>query len=346
VAQLVNVLRREIAAGVWGQRLPGELPLCEHFKVSRATLRAALGELEKEGWLTAQKGRRREIRLLPGSTDPFPLQKKVVLLSPVSVREVTPGALFWMDELRTELAMAGYQLSIHISQAVYKASPARALETLTGSLRAAGWVLYLSSQPMQQWFTRQRLACVITGSRHPDIPLPAFDVDYHAACRHAVGLFLARGHRRLALIIPRSSAAGDRQSEDAFLAAASGTPEVDAQICHHDGTAHGICVLLDRLLARPAAPNGFLVTKPTHVLTVMSHLARRGVHLPKAASLIARDDEPFLAHLVPTVARYTVDQKLFARRVSHKVLDLLHGGKLEGSDSLIIPKFVPGDTLG
>jgi DNA-binding LacI/PurR family transcriptional regulator len=103
---------------------------------------------------------------------------------------------------------------------------------------------------------------------------------------------------------------------------------------------------LDRLLKRPEPPTAFVVAKPAHVLTLVSHLLRRGVRLPEEAVVLSRDDEPFLAHMVPTVARYAADQARFARRASKLVIEMLRGGSRQGPLSLFTPRFIPGETLG
>jgi GntR family transcriptional regulator len=57
--QLRKLLEDEIVSGRWlpGQRLPGESAMCEHFGLSRTTVRQALTELENEGLVRREKGR-------------------------------------------------------------------------------------------------------------------------------------------------------------------------------------------------------------------------------------------------------------------------------------------------
>ena len=57
--QLKQLIRDEITGERWlpGERIPSEHALCDHFSVSRTTVRQALAELESEGLLVKLKGR-------------------------------------------------------------------------------------------------------------------------------------------------------------------------------------------------------------------------------------------------------------------------------------------------
>jgi GntR family transcriptional regulator len=57
--QLKQLITDEIRGGGWapGERIPSEHELCEHFAVSRTTVRQALSELVSEGLLVKEKGR-------------------------------------------------------------------------------------------------------------------------------------------------------------------------------------------------------------------------------------------------------------------------------------------------
>lgn len=343
VAQTAQLLREAIAAGEWPRWLPGELELMQRMRVSRVTVRSALATLERERLIRAGQGRRREVLPQPRRrAGRAAASHSVALLSPLPLHRLSTRTVFWMDELRGHLDAAGQPLEVHESAAAYCRRPAHALEELAARVHPAGWVLYRSTPEMQRWFSEQGHPAVIAGSRHPAVALPSIDVDYAAGCRHAAGRFLAHGHHRLAIVRPDTALAGDLQSVAGFNEGARA--EVPCAV--HDGSVRGICMQLDRLLSRQPRPTGLFVFNAPHLLTVLGWLHRRGLRVPKDVSLLCRDDEPFLDSVLPSPARYALNPKSFARKLSLLVAGLLSGSSGRPRQLRILPDFVPGETLG
>lgn len=346
VAQTATILRGALETGQWGRWLPGEHELCTQLHVSRVTLRRALDQLRREGRLRSSQGRRREILHVEGRGRAV-ASTRVVLLTPSPLHTLHPFAIYWIDCLRGHLAEAGYHLEIHTSRAAFGSHLSHTLQAMSSESQPAGWVLYRSTEQMQRWFSEHGFPCLITGSRHAGVDLPSVDIDYRATCRHAAGQFLARGHRQLVLLNPESGAAGDLESEQGFQEAISQKgPAVSGAVVRHDGTISGICNRLDQLLKRPLPPTAFLVSRPTHVLTVVSYLMHRGLRFSKDVALISRDDDSFLEAMMPTIARYSSSPTVFASKVSKVVLDLVRHAASPPADLRIMPHFLAGQTLG
>ena len=79
---MADILREGIRQGVWQGRLPGERALCEKYQVSRNTLRAALGQLQREKLIKAVHGSGNQILARPQKTAGGLRSHDVGLLSP------------------------------------------------------------------------------------------------------------------------------------------------------------------------------------------------------------------------------------------------------------------------
>ncbi len=348
VAQTADILRRHVTTRPVGEKLASERELEQHLGVSRMTLRAALARLTREGLVQARQGRGRVI-VKSGSCRGSQRNglRDVVLLSPMPLHEIEPRVLIAMNELHDQLAKEHHNLKFVIPHNCYRERPQKNLQELASRLRPAAWVLLLSTRAMQEWFQVQGLPAVVAGSRHEGVQLPSVDVDFHATCRHAVGRFLAKGHRRLVLLNPKAAAAGDVKSETGFReAGAAAGPNVETIVAQHDETVEGICVSLDRLLARPQPPTGYLVSRATYAITALGHLIRRGVRFPEQAAFISRSHDPVLEYVVPSPARYQIDMPGFAHKLTRLVLECTSGGNPLPKDHLLMPRFIPGQTLG
>lgn len=345
VTQTAAVILNKIQEGRWTGWLPGEHELSAQLQVSRRTVRAALEQLSRSGAIKTKRGQRREI-VNRGRLKKKVASNRVLLLMPVPLPASSPLAVFLIDQLREHLIEAGYVLETHTSRLPFRARAPLGLESLARTQHPAGWVLLQSTEPMQRWFATHGLPCVVVGSRYNGIALPSVDRDYRAICQHAVNQFVARGHKQLALITPSSDAAGDVVTMTGFLDTIKKINEAGVQgtVQEHDGSIASICAQVDQLMSRAQPPTAFLVCRAHHVLTVMGHLLSTGVKIPNDVAIISRDDDSFLQDVVPTVARYSHNQSVFASKVSRVLLGMLRG-ELRTEDHRIIPVYIPGKTL-
>jgi len=347
VTETARALRQSLLDGVWVEQLPGERDLCARLQVSRPTLRAALGELEREGILEVTTRRRRLICSGPLSRDHLPRPRLIAVISPRPLLAMPPSAAVMVDELRTDLARAGFELELIVNPGAFSENPDRTLESLVARTRASAWIAFGSREPMQRWFLKRQLPCLVAGSCASGIALPSIDLDYRATCRHAGGLLRAKGHRRIMLCLPEGATGGEADSEAGLREALKGGPSGagELSVIRHDGTAAHLSSLLDRELRSDHRPTAIVVARAVNVLTVVTHLQRRGIGIPEEVAIVSRDDEPFLQHITPTVARYTIAPSRFTTQLSRAARQLAETGSLPMRSTRLIPRFSPGETL-
>jgi LacI family transcriptional regulator len=344
VLQVAEILRRGIEEGEWVAHLPGEVGLSEQLQVSRSTLRAALQILTREGRLRSSQGRRRTVVKLAKAGGAGKLRRRVVLLSAVPLEQMGSFRILLVDILRGHLAKAGVELEVHAHQAGFGRRPERALRQLAEEKRAAAWVLFSATAAMQRWFTAEGLPCIIAGSRHADVMLPMVEVDYRAIGQHAAWQFLSRNHRRLVLLTPKLRMAGDELTAAGFREACAQVKNSEARVAEHDGTTAGVIRQINSLLGKNA-PTGVLVAAVPHALTVFTHLAKIGVRVPRDMSIILRDSDPLLEHVVPELTRYVMDAGTFGAQLARAVVKLLREGPQAVKDRHLVPEFIRGETL-
>jgi DNA-binding LacI/PurR family transcriptional regulator len=236
--------------------------------------------------------------------------------------------------MRAHLVEHGFTAEILVCQTQSVAAQRHTIEAFLRQNHVFCCVLLSVGKELQQWFAENSIPALVLGSCHLGVKLPSLDVDYRSVCRHAAGIFLGKGHRRIALIVPNSGVAGDLASERGFLEAVEKRKtkdEAHGHIVRHNGTPANLTAKLDELFSAPQPPTALLVAKPQHTLWVIIFLLRRGLIVPDTVSVIARDHEYLFEN---AVAHYTFESDLFARRLSHLVLQMAGQGFLAAEPSL------------
>lgn len=347
--QVAAALREEIDRGVWSEWLPGERTLTETLQVSRKTLRKALAHLQREGRVEAVHGQGHRImaRAAP-ATAGAQGEAVVALLTPDPLERMRPYTSLWVNHLKTLLAEKGARLRAFDGRKFFTQHPAKALEKLRAQHPAACWLLANSTEATQRWFSEHAVPCVVAGSCHPGIELPQADLDHYALCRHAAGVLLGAGHRRVALLNERSGRAGDVESEAGFIAGVRESPHGDALplVIHHEHSPASLGKAVQRLLEMPNPPTALLLSNGASYLTVISVLAQSGLRVPRDVSVVSRDDEPFLEFLVPPPTRYATSPHAFAKKLLKPLLQSLAGEAIVPRSTRILPAYSKGGSLG
>lgn len=346
-AQTAAAIRKAIDKGAWRDFLPSERQLCEMFQVSRPTISTALHLLAKDGRVEIRQGRRN--RLLPQARTASANQNRLVGLvtsEPVARMAVVPNQ--GISEMRAHLMEHGFVTQTLVCQARSPRVQRRKLEEFVRQNRVFCCVLLSVRKEVQQWFVANSVPALVLGSCHPTVRLPSLDIDHRSVCRHAAGVFLSHGHRRMALVVPDANVAGDLASEHGFREAIEQghhRREARATIVRHHGTAEDITRKLDALFDSPNAPTAMLVAKPQHVFIVIIYLLKRGLTVPDTVSFIARDPDYNLEIVSPPISHYKFGREAFINRLSRLMLRMVSHGHLKPEPNLIFPKFFAGGTV-
>jgi DNA-binding LacI/PurR family transcriptional regulator len=341
-SQAAASIRTAIGDRVWNEFLPSERRLCELFQVSRPTVRSALRQLAQEGLIEIRHGRRNRL-LGPAAGAAAPRSRLVVLVTHQPLNATTLTAYQGISDLRAQLAEHGFAMETLVCSARGAGARRRKLETFLRQNRVLCCVLLSVGRELQEWFAAHSIPALVLGSCHASVRLPSLDVDYRAVCRHAVGVLRARGHRRIAFLVPDAGAAGDLVSEEGFRAGFA-PPGADAEglVVRHLGTPAHLAARLDELLAGPRPPTALLVAKPAHTLAVVLHLLRRGRRVPDEIALLSRDHDPLFEGVL---AHYRFGPENFSHRLSRLMLQMVNQGHVAPEPHLILPDFVPGGTV-
>ena len=349
--QAAECIRQGLRRHRWDGVMPAEGELCRELGVSRGTLRSALAVLFAEELLRpGGRGGRHAIVANSGAR-----KRKLHALSGNLVRVLSPQPRFIVagqtqvifQAVSETLGRAGLHFEFEHHPGLWDLHhPASALRKITSQPNTVGWVLYRSTQAVQEWFAASGIPAAVLGGIYPDIALPHAEFDLVAASRHAVGVLAGRGHRRMAFLTVEKATAGDQASARGFMEAAA-VAGVDAQIAVFDDTVLGLCRLLDGLLLSSPPPTAYVVAFPNHTQATIGHLTRRGFPVPKAVAVISRMDAVLLGECIPTVARYQMSAELLGRGLARMLLKALNpASKATIGKCVIMPEYVDGETAG
>lgn len=346
-AQAAESISKAIAEGTWRQYLPSERRLCEMLRVSRPTIRTALSLLEEGGLL--EFGQRRRTRLIsrPPQTESRQPSRLIGIVSPEPIARVPVATYQIISEMRAHLTEQGFTTEVLICQAHSGRAQNRKLEEFVRQNRLLCCVLISVSKDIQKWFSTHKVPALVLGSCHEEVKLPSLDSNYRSVCRHAGGIFLSKGHRRMALVVPHSAMAGDLASETGFMESIQLNRHIDARasIVRHNGTAQNISAKLDALFNSAHAPTALLVARPHHVFIVLIYLLKRGLTVPDTVSFIARDYDHTFETVSPPIAHYALKEDTFAHRLSRLMLQLVSHGKMAAEPNFVFPKYFAGGTV-
>lgn len=347
-SQVVEILQQRLLAGDWTDYLPGEYELCDQLHVSRPTVRRALTALAREGCIRAEHGMGWKILSRPMPSKPRDDSKTVCLLCFVPLEQASPFSLLQIDKLQHHLNRAGCQVELRAGSQYASQNGRAALGRLVQQTRASHWVLLGPSRKIQKWFQERKLPVFVSLTAQDDISLPAIAVNLRAMYRHAVGMIVRRGLRRLVWFVPTASAEQEQERPQGFWEAVRPYQDMggfSARMVTHKGSAEHIGATLRSLFAEPNRPDALVVERPIYALAVVTHLLAAGIRVPHEVSVVCMGYEPYLDHVTPSIAHYVTDRRAYARTLCRAVTAWVLSGRVPRQETALLPQFRDGASL-
>ena len=346
--ETISVLRGGIQVTRWTDHIPGERELAIALQVSRPTVRTALRVLEKEGLVRISQGRRTRIVERRKNVAPLLNANLVAFLSPTPMNQVRNSNLLRINELQTQFYKVGVDFHFYDRPRCYNARPGLMLQSIVNEARAGCWILSETTLAVQQWFQSNQVPCVILGTAFPGVDIPCIDVNNFALCSHAVGLFRNRGHSRIGFLLQDNGTAGNESAVAGFSVSFGKNRTVTERplVMRCNMERDQIINLLESKEFREYDPTALLLGGPRICLAVMTHLQHAGKQIPEDVAVISRVSDVWFDYVTPTVACYSRWDTIMEHAILHNTMDVLRGEYVVTRKKLIIPEFVPGESLG
>jgi hypothetical protein len=343
---VLTAIKTNIAEGVWKNTLPSERQLTDQYQVSRGTLRYALKNLQDEGIIKAVAGSGYIITKQSFASPKSPDDISIGILIGARTGNQEARTLPWIPALQQRVAKRGWTLHIHQGIPEISRSPLTGLKKLFNTTSHSCWLLIRCPDKVQKVFSDQSVPAIICGSPYEGIELPSIDLNYQAIGRHAAGLLLSKGHKRIGYVSSKTAFPGDRECLSSFkatLAKSSSNPSL--KIIRFPFESFDYRTTLKQVRDPSAPLTALFVDCPFQFLRIFTQALQQGIRIPEELSMISRHDRDFLNHLNPTPDCYEFDATERASKIHQKLEARIQGDTMRNQKTLLLPEFKPGGCI-
>lgn len=310
-----------------GDRLDSEKQLCEHFGVSRPSLRKALRSFARQGRIHSIPGKGHYLT----DTNQVLSQPGVIVCL---VGSLQPGSL-WANPHLSGIVGGVQSILEHHGQRVLietRGPRQRPVRTLVQPYLSdlAGLVLIpLGSQTGEQMLAETPdVPRVVVGRRVGPELAPSVSVDHADSLQRATGALLDMGHRGIAFVDHSGAGIASARREQGYRTAMTGhLGGVDESmvLSHLPPELSVIRQALEQVLVRRDV-TALLLTSFSGVLqSALQVAAEVGRRVPDDLSIIAIDDPPETRELAPAISAIRQPLGEMGRVAAHMLNSLLNG---------------------
>lgn len=340
--QLAEQLKQQIRSKKWTNTMPGESWMMTQFQLGRGTVRAAMAQLEEEGFLVpCGQGKRRRIVI---SEDTLSTRKIRVRILPY---ERNDRWRIDISSLMAEFLEAGMNADIASKSQKDLGMQVDRVARYVNQNPVDAWVVTSSSREILEWFAGQPTPTIAMFGRHTKLPIAAAFPVMIPGLLAAVQRLIDLGHKRI-VMLTREERRKPQLShpEQIFIdyLEAAGIATGDYNLPDWEESREGLGRLLDELF-RFSPPTALIFQEAQLFIAARSHLADRGIVAPRDVSLVVADYDPSFGWSHPIPSHIHWDYRPVVRRVVRWAKNVAAGKEDRrkiGTES----EFIEGGTIG
>jgi DNA-binding transcriptional regulator YhcF (GntR family) len=335
-----KISRGDIA---YGEQLPVLPELCEIYDTSQMTVRRALEELERNGFIQRQRGRGKGTfaikRNFQASIRLLFVNHQEVLRSPIEYHHEAFDLIAGVRE-----AAAGENVAVHtvVPSTFDSISPPN---TQTGAVGymiiAMDWTAYIEGVRLAN---QHQAPFVLLNAPNPGFPCVRVDIEEAAflAVQHLAQL----GHRRIAYVGCQKNEWFSPRWEGYRRALTTyGLPYDPSLFYYTDGVdPKKEEAALNHLLALSEPPTAIFTSTDYRAFNLMNCCRKLGISIPEDLSLCGYDNIAGTADVIPSLTTVHHARLEQGKEAVSLLLDLMYSGKSEKLDRLIKPYVVERDS--
>lgn len=340
--QVAAHLREELRRGRWKDLMPGGDRLVKELGVGRDTIKEALKQLEREGFLESQ-GRRRQRRIV---MTPTPERTKPLRVKILHYEDADRHAQCDLRIL-AELQNKGYAANFARRSLRELGMEVGRVSNFVAKTPADAWILEAGSREIMEWFSLYHVPAMALFGSFTGLSLAGVGLRKTPAMRSALRRLVDLGHRRIVLLTREER----HKPQPALLErnyllelAALGVKSGSYNLPDWEESPQGLQRCLDGLFAY-TPPTAILIEDLQLFIPVEQYLARRKIVVPGQVSLIVNDSHPLFDWSKPMIAQVSGDYQKVVKRVCRWV-ESVAKGKEDHRQTFVEAEFIEGGTIG
>ncbi len=288
--QLIATLTHEIQSRKYppGSLFLSEHELSRHYNLSRHTVRAALAQLEDQGYLARMRGKGTFVQYPP--VRPNDPRGEIGVLVPCVTIALYPEVVRGVEEIATDAGR-------HLILGCYDVQPEKERQHVARMLEkpVSGMILcpsYTSTASIYQPLLYQKMPMVLVDTAVDGIDADLVATNGFEGARQGVIQLAGTGCRTLAFLSGYRSASTSRERLAGFRSGLEdvGLPCNDALILEGAFSDAFGQTAIQKLLAMPQKPDGILIANDPIATGVIQGLHEAGISIPGAMRLCVFDE--------------------------------------------------------